>query len=94
MTKKLIFLLAMALQVSLVASAAHVTQDQAKSEALAFIQQKQGATKSLRFMASAPRMQSASADNACYYIFNVGDNGGFVIVSGDDRTNPILGYSD
>ncbi len=94
MTKKLIFLLAFVLQVSLVASAAHVTQAQAKSEALAFIQQKQGAPKSLRFMASAPRVQSASVDNACYYIFNVGNNGGFVIVSGDDRTNPILGFSD
>ncbi len=94
MTKKLIFLLAFVLQVSLVASAAHVTQAQAKSEALAFIQQKQGAPKSLRFMASAPRVQSASIDNACYYIFNVGNNGGFVIVSGDDRTNPILGFSD
>ena len=45
-------------------------------------------------MASAPRVQSASVDNACYYIFNVGNNGGFVIVSGDDRTNPILGFSD
>ena len=28
------------------------------------------------------------------YIFNVADNGGFVIVSNDDRTIPILGYSD
>ena len=94
MTKKLIFLLAFVLQVSLVASAAHVTQDQAKSEALAFMQQKKGATRSLTLMSAAPRTQSASADNACYYIFNVGTNGGFVIVSGDDRTNPILGFSD
>ena len=29
-----------------------------------------------------------------YYVFNDTDNGGFVIVSGDDRTKKILGYSD
>ena len=29
-----------------------------------------------------------------YHIFNIGDNEGFVIVSGDDRTVPVLGYSD
>lgn len=29
-----------------------------------------------------------------FYIFNVEDNGGFVIVSGDERTDEILAYSD
>lgn len=33
----------------------------------------------------------ASAD--AFYVFNADNNGGFVIVSGDDRTVPILGYS-
>ena len=28
-----------------------------------------------------------------YYVFNVNDNKGFIIVSGDDRVTPILGYS-
>ncbi|MBQ7461359.1 MAG: C10 family peptidase [Bacteroidaceae bacterium] len=27
-----------------------------------------------------------------YYVFNAGNDGGYVIVSGDDRTEPILGY--
>ena len=27
-----------------------------------------------------------------YYVFNAGGEGGYVIVSGDDRTEPILGY--
>lgn len=31
---------------------------------------------------------------AYYYVYNIGDNQGFIIVSGDDRTKPILGYSD
>ena len=29
-----------------------------------------------------------------YYAFNVGNDEGFVIVSGDERTNEIIGYSD
>ena len=35
-----------------------------------------------------------AADEALYYVFNVGDDEGFVIVSGDDRTMPVLGYAD
>lgn len=29
-----------------------------------------------------------------YYVYNIGNDKGFVIVSGDDRATPILGYSD
>lgn len=29
-----------------------------------------------------------------YYVFNIGNNSGFVIVAGDDNANEILGYSD
>ena len=36
----------------------------------------------------------APAANANYYVFNLGEADGFVVVSGDDRTTPILGYSD
>ena len=41
----------------------------------------------------APR-KAASEDKAYYYVFNAGDNKGFVVVSGDDRTPQILGYTD
>ncbi len=34
------------------------------------------------------------AANSPYYIFNRGENEGFVIISGDDRAPKILGYSD
>lgn len=40
------------------------------------------------------RKAQGSATTAAYYIFNATNNGGFVIVSGDDRTQPILGYAD
>lgn len=29
-----------------------------------------------------------------YYVFNAGQNQGYVVVSGDDRTAPVLGYSE
>lgn len=31
---------------------------------------------------------------ADYFVFNIGTDQGFVIVSGDDRVRPVLGYSD
>ena len=34
----------------------------------------------------------AADEDAYYYVFDAGDDNGFVIVSGDDRTEPILGY--
>ena len=33
------------------------------------------------------------ASSEAFYVFNADNNGGFVIVSGDDRTTEILGYS-
>ena len=36
----------------------------------------------------------AEDGSAPYYVFNAQDNSGFVIVSGDDRTKAILGYSE
>ena len=41
----------------------------------------------------APGLQS-NMDAPPYYIFNAENNKGFVIVSGDDRSEEILGYSD
>ena len=38
--------------------------------------------------------RAATTDTAPYYIFNSTDGNGFVIISGDDRTDEVLGYSD
>lgn len=46
------------------------------------------------FVCVYPASRAQKAD-APYYIFNVGENQGFVIVSGDDNTRcAVLGYSD
>ena len=46
---------------------------------------------------SAPRLMvrgQAVADKASYYIFNTAGDQGYIIISGDDRTNKVLGYVD
>lgn len=37
--------------------------------------------------------RSSSVQEACYYVINVNDNDGYVIVAGDDRARQILAYS-
>ena len=73
--------------------AQHVTEDQALQKAQAFLQGRIEATVSSN---RAPRKMyrlAKAAQNDAYYVFNAEDNGGFVIVSGDERTDEILGYS-
>ena len=40
------------------------------------------------------RRTGTPASSVGYYLFNLGETDGFVIVSGDDRTTAILGYAD
>ena len=48
--------------------------------------------KTEEFISESNNLKSATSSPA-YHIINVGDNEGFIIVSGDERANPILGYS-
>ena len=60
-------------------------------------QHRAGVTLKATPVSRAPRMLSngqPSANQANYYIFNTTGNKGYVIVSGDDRTTQILGYTD
>lgn len=54
-----------------------------KAKALAPVEDKQ-----------VQKAKGAKATDAAYYAFNSGDNGGFVIVAGDDLMPEIVGYSD
>jgi len=47
-----------------------------------------------RVGATARKTSPQQAWDSLFYIFNAGNDGGYVIVSGDDRTEPILGYVD
>ena len=83
---------------AMVMQAAPVSLEQAQAQANAFLQNKHQAGRALKVAKRADKVMTAAAattaGDAAYYVFNIGDNQGFVIVSGDDRTNPILGYSD
>lgn len=72
-----------------------VTREQAKSVAKSFLQAKGHSLNAQQPVHRAPRRGAkASDDNAYYYVFNADGGQGFVIVSGDDRTESVLGYSD
>ena len=94
--RKVLFVAAMLL--AAVAMAAPVTPEQAQQAAASFLQQhRPGLTVQSAPVEKTPRLKSAgqlATLNANYYIFNTMENKGFVIVSGDDRTTPILGYID
>ena len=92
---RLSVLLMLIMSAVLLAQAAPVTQEQAKQEATRFLLNKQKTNGNLKFAASGNKqLKEAGTSEAAYYVFNIGANEGFVIVSADDRTNPILGYSD
>lgn len=88
-------MLVLSMSLAMAMNAAPVTLEQAQQEAASFVLKKQKASHSLKVATRVPkRLKSTSNAEAAFYVFNVGKNQGFVIVSGDDRTNPILGYSD
>ncbi len=93
MLKKSLFT-ALSLMLAAAAWAAPVSERQALQEAQQFLASRHhSAGGTMKMAAKSGQLQSQGGD-ACYYIFNVPNQGGFVVVSGDDRTNPILGYSD
>lgn len=78
------------------ARAGSITEEQAKAKALSFIQARHPSSAGKRLApASTPKeVLSAPTGQKALYVFNIGERDGFVIVSGDDRTRPILGYTD
>ena len=93
--KRLSLLLAM-MAVCSITFAGPVTKDQAKQLATQFLQNKtssQSSAKSQNGSTSSVQLNDAE-DADSYYIFNIGNKSGFVVVSSDDRTESILGYSD
>ena len=90
--RKFIFLTSLLLAIT--AIAAPVTPDKAQQAASQFMQQRRSGVTLKSTPVSLPRRMMANAQQSPYYIFNTTDNKGFVIVSGDDRTRNILGYTD
>ena len=88
--KKLLFLL-LTVIMTLTVNAERVSKQEALLKAQQFMPNKQfGEAKAF----ARGEKADTPAEYEAFYIFNAGNKGGFVIVSGDDRTEPILGYSD
>lgn len=83
---KRLYLLLIALVAAWTASANPVDRESAQQKATKFILGNKALAR------GQLKIRLASASDA-YYVFNIADNGGFVIVSGDDATPEILGYS-
>lgn len=87
----LFFLTMLFLMCSSIVKSGTITQQEALRKARLVMK---GKTLSLAKSQQAPaRVESALAETD-FYIFNADNKGGFVIVSADDRTEAILGYSD
>jgi hypothetical protein len=92
-------LLTLMLLVSLTMNAAPIDSTQALSIANSFITKAElnnvmRKTPSMKSLKLAYTSTSENSETNCFYIFNRGDNEGFVIVSGDDRAPDVLGYTD
>ena len=88
---KHLFLIIILVIMSITVSAGEISRTQAREKARHFLSQKH-MDQTLADVTSQQSQGDYVAD--CYYVFNVGENDGFVIVSGDDRTPEILGYTD
>jgi hypothetical protein len=87
------FLFLASLLLAATAIAAPITQNQAQQAAVSFLSKHHPGKVTQLKPVNNHKFKSSGA-NASFYIFNATGNQGFVIVSGDDRTTPVLGYVD
>ena len=95
MKSKFLWMLA-ALFCVLMAQAEPITRQQAQQLAESFLSKHTGSRRLspvVNRRKLAPARQGQQADPT-YYVFNRGQQEGFIIVSGDDRAEEVLGYCD
>ena len=78
---------------ALVAWGEPIDRNEALKQANAFLSSKGIPVRQSLDMAYAQPGKAAEA-HSLYYVFNVGNGKGFVIVAGDDAVTPILAYAD
>ncbi len=75
--------------------AAPIDKEQARKKAEKFMAARGMTIKNVKLEMTAPRKTiSKNNTESTYYVFNTDKGNGFVIISGDDRTHEVLGYSD
>ena len=98
-TMKRVFLMTLCLVATMMAWARPITKEQARSQARQFVEQRRLPSAGNIVLSDVSRRsmqqsQSSNPTSPSFYVFNVGSDDGFVIVSADDSTLPILGYCD
>lgn len=70
-----------------------ISEEQALANAGKFIEQNSSQSTMRRIAGKKPMLKKAMQSRG-YYAFNVGGDQGYIITSGSDLTQPVLGYSD
>jgi len=94
---KKLLLLSVILMVCATMWANPIDRESARKIAEEFMTRKaasRGVKRAAKMKAAEPMKRDAQTWDSSLYLFNASDGNGFVIVSGDDRTEPILGYSE
>ena len=93
MKARILTTIAMACAIVAAMQAAPVSESTARGIAASWAAAHQmGALQAGRAL-RAPGKSTSGSGNAAYYVFNAAGSRGFVVVSGDDRTPAVLGYS-
>lgn len=74
-----------------------IDRNTAEKRAKEFMGKRCGTSASLALLPSKRYVPGASVstdEDRPYYVFNVGNKQGFVIIAGDDAAEPVLGYAD
>ncbi len=84
-----------AMLISMTTSAVNVPKDEARQKAQQFLSARQGSQGNHRAQHSNLQLMDGPVISKQLYVFNIGQQEGFVIVSADDCTGElILGYAD
>lgn len=89
-----IFTLISVFTVAVSAMANPVGIDEARSKAASFLNKVSSAQTRAQSASSKTSLQAVDAGFDHLYVFNNGENGGFVVVSTDDKTDAVLAYSE
>ena len=90
---KIYLFLLMGLLFSQTVLSAPISRQKAQQNTQEFLQQK-GIDMKQRTLRQAPMSAENKMESAPYYVFNLDNDNGYVIASGDDRAFAILGYSN
>lgn len=94
MSMKRVLICICAMMTVVIALAEDVTPAEALQQATQFVQNRIASGQHSRRAVGTQAQLTQTGKVSGLYVFNVDNNGGFVIVSNDDRTEPVLGYSD